>query len=65
MCSTILPRRHGVNLCHAKPVALPITVTGAGTLHAAVAYSTDNWATFTYLTPSWQRRRSHQRHHCR
>ncbi len=33
-------------------ISLPVTVTGAGTLHAAVAYSTDNWATFTYLTPS-------------
>lgn len=33
-------------------ISLPVTVTGAGTLNAAVAYSTDNWATFTYLTPS-------------
>jgi hypothetical protein len=33
-------------------ISLPISVTGAGTLNAAVAYSTDNWATFTYLTPS-------------
>jgi starch-binding outer membrane protein, SusD/RagB family len=33
-------------------MSLPVTVTGAGTLNAAVAYSTDNWATFTYLTPS-------------
>ena len=33
-------------------VSLPVTVTGAGTLNAAVAYSTDNWTTFTYLTPS-------------
>jgi starch-binding outer membrane protein, SusD/RagB family len=33
-------------------LSLPVTVTGAGTLNAAVAYSTDNWATFTYLTPS-------------
>src|SRR5258705_4563070 len=33
-------------------ISLPVTVTGVGTLNAAVAYSTDNWATFTYLTPS-------------
>jgi len=33
-------------------ISLPVTITGAGTLNAAVAYSTDNWATFTYLTPS-------------
>lgn len=33
-------------------ISLPVIVTGAGTLNAAVAYSTDNWATFTYLTPS-------------
>ncbi|HEX7847872.1 MAG TPA: SusD/RagB family nutrient-binding outer membrane lipoprotein [Chitinophagaceae bacterium] len=33
-------------------LSVPITVTGAGTLNAAVAYSTDNWTTFTYLTPS-------------
>lgn len=33
-------------------LSLPVTVTGAGTLNAAVAYSTDNWATFTYVTPS-------------
>ncbi len=33
-------------------ISLPVTVTGAGTLNAAVAYSTDNWATFTYLTPT-------------
>ena len=33
-------------------ISLPVTVTGAGTLNAAVAYSTDNWVTFTYLTPS-------------
>ena len=33
-------------------ISLPVMVTGAGTLNAAVAYSTDNWATFTYLTPS-------------
>jgi len=32
-------------------ISLPVTVTGAGTLNAAVAYSTDNWTTFTYLTP--------------
>jgi starch-binding outer membrane protein, SusD/RagB family len=31
-------------------LSLPVTVTGAGTLNAAVAYSTDNWATHTYLT---------------
>lgn len=30
--------------------SLPVTITGAGTYNAAVAYSTDNWATFTYLT---------------
>ena len=35
-----------------QSISLPVTVTGAGTLNAAVAYSTDNWATFTYLTPS-------------
>lgn len=33
-------------------ISLPVTITGAGSLSAAVAYSTDNWATFTYLTPS-------------
>ncbi len=33
-------------------ISLPVTVTGAGSLNAAVAYSTDNWTTFTYLTPS-------------
>ncbi|MGB8192524.1 MAG: SusD/RagB family nutrient-binding outer membrane lipoprotein, partial [Chitinophagaceae bacterium] len=33
-------------------ISLPVTVTGAGTLNAAVAYSTDNWTTFTYLTPA-------------
>jgi hypothetical protein len=33
-------------------ISLPVTVTGAGTLNAAVAFSTDNWASFTYLTPS-------------
>jgi starch-binding outer membrane protein, SusD/RagB family len=33
-------------------ISIPITINGAGTLHAAAAYSTDNWATFTYLTPS-------------
>jgi len=33
-------------------ISLPVVITGAGTLNAAVAYSTDNWATFTYLTPS-------------
>jgi hypothetical protein len=33
-------------------LSVPITVTGAGTLNASVAYSTDNWATFTYVTPS-------------
>jgi hypothetical protein len=31
-------------------ISIPVTVTGAGTLFAAVAYSTDNWATHTYLT---------------
>jgi hypothetical protein len=31
-------------------ISLPVTVTGAGSLYAAVAYSTDNWTTFTYLT---------------
>lgn len=31
-------------------ISLPVTVTGAGSLYAAVAYSTDNWATFSYLT---------------
>jgi hypothetical protein len=31
-------------------VSLPITITGAGSLYAAVAYSTDNWTTFTYMT---------------
>jgi len=31
-------------------LSLPVTITGAGTYNAAVAYSTDNWATFTYLT---------------
>ncbi len=33
-------------------IFLPVIQAGAGTLSAAVAYSTDNWATFTYLTPS-------------
>jgi hypothetical protein len=33
-----------------RNLSLPVTVTGAGTLNAAVAYSTDNWATHTYLT---------------
>lgn len=33
-------------------ISVPVTLTGAGSLSAAVAYSTDNWATFTYLTPS-------------
>jgi len=33
-------------------ISLPVVITGAGTYNAAVAYSTDNWATFTYLTPS-------------
>ena len=33
-------------------ISIPVTLTGAGSLSAAVAYSTDNWATFTYLTPS-------------
>jgi starch-binding outer membrane protein, SusD/RagB family len=31
-------------------LSLPVVITGAGTYNAAVAYSTDNWATFTYLT---------------
>ena len=31
-------------------ISLPVTVTGAGSLYAAAAYSTDNWATHTYLT---------------
>ncbi len=31
-------------------ISLPVTITGAGSLFAAAAYSTDNWATHTYLT---------------
>ncbi len=31
-------------------LSLPVSVTGAGSLYAAAAYSTDNWTTFSYLT---------------
>ncbi len=31
-------------------IAVPVTVSGSGTLYVGVAYSLDNWATFTYLT---------------